>query len=300
MTDSGTLFTAKSTCWGLERPLPPAPHQATPPSPEVKPYVAHTPAGNMKSPSIPSRAAGFDRMGDQQISPGAVGSGIRRLWRNLPSDGFEAPRAIHGGFASRPRRGRHRRHAHQRLHRLDQTGNERPGIGSLVHECVHVVQQYGYGRQHNPHPAENPGYLSRVLPITTVFSNFEPQIKGAEIRRRAWKMQLRPQLSRHRQFPQLGDREIRPGSRPPTQRRPCARAITAPIYGPKGAGKTVEQLNAEWKDELKKKIEAQRRVGVDARLRQRHGGVVEHPLEIGAAGGDEVAGAPLKRDRRAG
>jgi len=54
-------------------------------------------------------------------------------------------------------------------------------IGSLVHETVHVVQQYGWGRRNNPDAAPSPGWLVEGMADYVRWFLYEPQSHGADI-----------------------------------------------------------------------------------------------------------------------
>ena len=56
-------------------------------------------------------------------------------------------------------------------------------VGAVVHELVHVVQAYGYGRR-NPNATRTPGWLVEGIPDYIRWFLYEPQTKGAEITRR--------------------------------------------------------------------------------------------------------------------
>ena len=124
-------------------------------------------------------------------------------------------------------------------------------IGSLIHEAVHVVQDYGYGRNHNPDATENPGYLVEGIADYIRWYKFEPQSKGAEISERGLSRANYDKSYRvtanflnwvtekynHDLVPQL-NAAMRNGD------------YNTNIWT-KTTGKTVEQLNAEWKESLK-------------------------------------------------
>ena len=57
-------------------------------------------------------------------------------------------------------------------------------VGSVVHEMVHVVQQYGLGRRNNPDATRTPGWLVEGLADYIRWFLYEPQSKGAEITQR--------------------------------------------------------------------------------------------------------------------
>jgi Peptidase of plants and bacteria len=56
--------------------------------------------------------------------------------------------------------------------------------GAIVHEMVHVVQQYGGARRTNPHPMPNPGWLVEGIPDYIRWYKYEPASKGAAISKR--------------------------------------------------------------------------------------------------------------------
>jgi hypothetical protein len=54
-------------------------------------------------------------------------------------------------------------------------------LGAIVHEVVHVVQQYGGGRQRNAPGTRPPGWLVEGIPDYIRFFKYEPQIHGADL-----------------------------------------------------------------------------------------------------------------------
>jgi hypothetical protein len=55
--------------------------------------------------------------------------------------------------------------------------------GCVIHELVHVVQNYGRARATNPRPAQTPGWVTEGMADYIRWFLFEPQSKGAEITR---------------------------------------------------------------------------------------------------------------------
>src|SRR5258706_4853706 len=53
--------------------------------------------------------------------------------------------------------------------------------GAVVHELVHVVQQYGFVRRNNPNATRAPGWLVEGIPDYIRWFLYEPETKGAEI-----------------------------------------------------------------------------------------------------------------------
>ncbi len=56
--------------------------------------------------------------------------------------------------------------------------------GAVVHELVHVVQDYGRARRANPDAARTPGWVVEGIPDYIRWFIYEPQAKGAEITQR--------------------------------------------------------------------------------------------------------------------
>jgi hypothetical protein len=61
---------------------------------------------------------------------------------------------------------------------------QREARGSVVHEMVHVVQEYGRARRTNPDATRTPGWLVEGIADYIRWFLYEPQTKGAEITER--------------------------------------------------------------------------------------------------------------------
>ncbi len=58
---------------------------------------------------------------------------------------------------------------------------EREALGCVVHELVHIVQDYGHGRRNNPNATRNPGWIVEGIPDYIRWFLYEPEVRGAEI-----------------------------------------------------------------------------------------------------------------------
>jgi len=58
-------------------------------------------------------------------------------------------------------------------------------VGAVVHEMVHVVQQYGLARRINAAATRNPGWMVEGLADYIRWFKYEPQTHGADIRNAA-------------------------------------------------------------------------------------------------------------------
>ena len=99
----------------------------------------------------------------------------------LPSDGYTAPKTFSITFTDR-----YKGVAATMGNRIEGSPGWYRGqlkgeaIGSLVHELVHVVQQYGHARQ--PGATRPPGWLTEGIPDYIRWYLYEPQSRGCEIK----------------------------------------------------------------------------------------------------------------------
>jgi hypothetical protein len=106
-----------------------------------------------------------------------------KLVEMLPSEGFEAPTRVTiifrdnmGGTPASAGGGRI--NCNLGWFRRNLKGE---AVGSVVHEMVHIVQQYGRGRRNNPDATRTPGWVTEGIPDYIRWFLYEPQSKGAEI-----------------------------------------------------------------------------------------------------------------------
>jgi hypothetical protein len=106
----------------------------------------------------------------------------------LPSDNYQAPRtfkivfdkAFSGGLRGAPAyTGGVDVHCQHDWFSKNLKGEAR---GAVVHELVHVVQQYGQARRRNPNAHRGPGWLTEGIPDYIRWFLYEPQTHGADIR----------------------------------------------------------------------------------------------------------------------
>lgn len=100
----------------------------------------------------------------------------------LPSDGYEAPTRVRISFNER-----YRGVAATSGTRIECAARwfrgelNREAKGAVVHELVHVAQQYGQARRRNPDATRTPGWLVEGIPDYIRWFLYEPQSHGAEI-----------------------------------------------------------------------------------------------------------------------
>jgi hypothetical protein len=119
---------------------------------------------------------------DAELRP-VVQAWYPKLVAMLPSDGFVAPtnltlrfRNDMGGTPASAGGGRINMNSDWFRREL-----QREARGSVVHEMVHVVQNYGRARRTNPNATRTPGWLVEGIADYIRWFLYEPETKGAEI-----------------------------------------------------------------------------------------------------------------------
>jgi hypothetical protein len=109
-----------------------------------------------------------------------------KIVKLLPSDGYEAPTNVtirfREGMGGTPASAGGRQiNCNIEWFRKNLKGEAR---GSVVHEMVHVVQNYGRVRRTDTNATRMPGWLVEGIPDYIRWFLYEPQSKGAEITKR--------------------------------------------------------------------------------------------------------------------
>ncbi len=158
----------------------PAPQAVTPPVAGSSVFKVEAGDGKYEITIDTSSAPDLTDPVKQKLVP-VIKEWYPKLVQMLPSEGFEAPRrfsilfdeGMQGVAATSGTRIR----VAARWFRQNLAGES---IGSVVHEMVHVVQQYGRGRR----ASRPPGWLVEGITDYIRWFHFEPQSHGAEITRR--------------------------------------------------------------------------------------------------------------------
>lgn len=121
---------------------------------------------------------------NEELAP-VVKEWYPKIVKLLPSDGFQAPRSFSITFSPSYRgvaaTGGTRVSCAAEWFRRNLDGEAK---GAVVHELVHVVQQYGRARRNNPDATRPPGWLVEGIPDYIRWFLYEPQSRGAEISQR--------------------------------------------------------------------------------------------------------------------
>jgi hypothetical protein len=122
---------------------------------------------------------------DKELRP-VVQAWYPKLVALLPSDGFEAATNVTlrfrndmGGTPASAGGGRVNLNSGWFRKEL-----KREARGSVIHELVHVIQNYGRARRTNPNATRMPGWLVEGIPDYIRWFLYEPETKGAEITER--------------------------------------------------------------------------------------------------------------------
>ncbi len=119
---------------------------------------------------------------EKQLKP-LIQQWYPRLVAMLPSEGYQAPRDI--TFRFRTDAGEIPAYAGGSMVHLNaqwfRSELDREALGAVVHEMVHLVQNYGLANRTNPNATPAPGWLSEGIADYIRWFLYEPQTKGAEI-----------------------------------------------------------------------------------------------------------------------
>ena len=164
-----------------------------------------------------------------------------KLVEMLPSEGFRAPR----NFVVQFKTNMGGTPAYAAGNRISvnlqwaKKNKDGEGVGAVVHEMVHVVQQYQFGRK------EVPLWLQEGIPDYVRWYLYEPQSRGARIRdagRAKYDAAYRVSANFLNWVTQTYDKDI------VKELNAIVRQGTyTPAFVKERTGKTLEELNDEWK-----------------------------------------------------
>jgi hypothetical protein len=131
-----------------------------------------------------SEAPDLTQWAKEELAP-VVKEWYPKIVKMLPSDEFEAPREFSIRFSPEYRgvaaTGGTRVTCATEWFRRNLEGEAK---GAVVHELVHVVQQYGRARRRNPNATRSPGWLVEGVADYIRWFLYEPESRGAEITER--------------------------------------------------------------------------------------------------------------------
>ena len=181
-----------------------------------------------------------------------------KIVKMLPSEGYQAPRRVTiifskdmTGVAST---GGTRVRCAANWFQRNLKGEAK---GAVVHELVHIAQNYGIARRTNPNPSRTPGWVVEGIADYIRWFLYEPQTRGAEITKR--NIALARYDANYRISGNFinwvtnkysGDlvRELNAAAREGRYNEDLWKKIT---------GLTLQELGDEWRKDLEKKIAAE-------------------------------------------
>ena len=191
----------------------------------------------------------------KQLAP-VVTEWYPKIVELLPSDGYDAPTNVtirfREGMGGVPASAGNRQiNCNIEWFRKNLKGEAR---GSVVHEMVHVVQSYGRVRRADPGATRMPGWLTEGIPDYIRWFLYEPESRGAEITKRniekaKYDASYRVTGNFLNWVTLKHDKDLV---------RKLNAAAREGKYSPalwkEYAGKTVEELGADWKKEHEERL----------------------------------------------
>src|SRR6185503_11535994 len=136
---------------------------------------------------------------------------------------------------------------------------KREAVGALVHEAVHVVQQYGWGRRTNSEAPRIrvPGFLTEGIPDYIRWFLYEPESHGADLTwlRRQRNLNLRYDAG-YRQSANFLNYVVETYDKGLITKLNAAcrqRSYTEELWKT-ATGKTLQELADEWKTKTEKEL----------------------------------------------
>ena len=154
---------------------------ATPVTFEPRSEIVVTEGGTYRIAIDTSEAPDLTQWAHEELAP-VVRQWYPKIVKMLPSEGYDAPRSVTVTFSAGMRgvaaTGGTRVRCAATWFRRQLQGEAK---GAVVHELVHVVQQYGRARRTNPNATRTPGWLVEGIADYIRWFLYEPETGGAEI-----------------------------------------------------------------------------------------------------------------------
>ncbi len=151
------------------------------------PFIIHAPERACAISFNTTQAPELKEWADQKLAP-VLAEWYPRLTNIMASEGYKAPSKF--SVEIKPVDGVAFTSGTKVVANAKWLKGELDGeaIGALLHEEVHVLQQYGRGRRNNPGSHSPPGWLVEGIPDYIRWFVYEPQSHGADV---VWMSRLR-------------------------------------------------------------------------------------------------------------
>ncbi len=226
----------------------------TPPAPEPRSEIVEADGGTYQITIDTTEAPDLTQWAHEELAP-VVQQWYPKIVKMLPSEGYEAPSKVAIQFSKSMRgvaaTGGTRVRCAAAWFRRQLQGEAK---GAVVHELVHVVQRYGRTRRADPNATRPPGWLVEGIADYIRWFLYEPETRGAEITRRnlsraRYDASYRISANFLNWVTQKYDKDL-------------VRKLNAAAREGKYSedlwkehtGHTVQELGAEWRTELEKKL----------------------------------------------
>ena len=229
---------------------------ANQPTGEVQREIVEADGGTCRITIETTETPDLTEWAHKELAP-VVQKWYPKLVKMLPSEGYEAPKRISIEFSANMRgvaaAGGTRIRCAASWFRRELQGEAK---GAIVHELVHVVQNYGIGRRTNPNATRTPGWLVEGIADYIRWFLYEPETHGAEITSRniaqaRYDGNYRISANFLNWVTETYDKDIM---------RKLNAAARESSYNEdmwtKFTGHTVQELGDEWKASMEKKIAA--------------------------------------------
>jgi hypothetical protein len=231
--------------------------------PATAPFVVQSTDGYCEITIDTSGAPELKEWAETRLAP-VLAEWYPKIVAMLPSDGYEAPKKFSvnirpgNGVAAT---GGTRVTANSKWLKNSRGEMHPEAIGALLHEEVHVIQQYGWGRRNNPNATRAPGWLTEGIPDYIRWFLYEPESHGADL---VW-------MKSRRNFTPRYDGSYRISANflnwvTGKYDKDIVKKLNAAIRSGKysediwkdNTGHTVQELGEEWKKELEPQLAAAR------------------------------------------
>ena len=189
---------------------------------------------------------------EKELAP-VVKEWYPKLVKALPSPGYSAPAKVNISFSKHMRgvaaTGGTRIRCAAEWFRKSLNGEAK---GAVVHELVHVVQQYGRARRENPNANRTPGWIVEGIPDYLRWYHYEPESGGAEIKnisRARYDASYRPTANFLNWVVNKYSKDLVVKLNAAAREGRYDESIWQ-----KETGKTVQELGEEWNQEIQKKL----------------------------------------------
>ena len=154
---------------------------ANQPSGEVQREIVEADGGKYRITIETTETPDITEWAHHELAP-VVQKWYPKLVKMLPSEGYEAPTRVSIVFSASMRgvaaTGGTQVRCAASWFRRELQGEAK---GAIVHELVHIVQNYGIGRRTNSNPTRTPGWLVEGIADYIRWFLYEPEKHGAEI-----------------------------------------------------------------------------------------------------------------------